>query len=116
MSFGLLRWRYRWWRLFFWPGRLLNKGKSWLGFGLAVLLVVPVVTLYLYQGVGTPEGLEMQPDPHQAAWPTTPPTPGTWTTCSGQMEARLNNNPEDLEGWMLLGRSYKAVQQYPAGE
>jgi cytochrome c-type biogenesis protein CcmH len=100
-----------------WP--LLSKGKQWLGFGVAVLLIVPTVTLYLYQGVGTPEGIGVQGSPG-AAQRSSNIHSGTAAQDSGemgdmlrQMEARLATNPDDLDGWMLLGRSYKAVQQYP---
>lgn len=96
-----------------WP--MLNKGKSWLGFGLAILVLIPVGTLYLYQEVGTPEGLEIQADPHRGM-AGNDANAGDMNEMLGQLRARLDNNPGDLEGWLLLGRSYKAVQQFDQAE
>jgi cytochrome c-type biogenesis protein CcmH len=31
----------------------------------------------------------------------------------GQLEARLQSNPDDGEGWMMLGRSYYFLKRYP---
>lgn len=31
----------------------------------------------------------------------------------GGLEARLNNDPTDVEGWTMLGRSYVVLQQFP---
>jgi cytochrome c-type biogenesis protein CcmH len=30
-----------------------------------------------------------------------------------ELEARLQSNPEDLNGWLLLGRSYTSMQRFP---
>jgi cytochrome c-type biogenesis protein CcmH len=33
-------------------------------------------------------------------------------TAIGNLAAKLREHPEDAEGWALLGRTYKATQQY----
>lgn len=98
-----------------WP--LLIKGKQWLGFGVAILLLVPTLTILLYQDVGTPEGIDVQAGPHRGM-PATTAGPGTAAGAGDmnqmltQLRSRLEASPDDLDGWMLLGRSYKAVQEY----
>lgn len=31
----------------------------------------------------------------------------------GRLARRMERNPQDIEGWMMLGRSYAAMEQYP---
>lgn len=33
-----------------------------------------------------------------------------------QLEARLKDNPDDVEGWMTLGRSYLSMERYPEAQ
>jgi cytochrome c-type biogenesis protein CcmH len=40
-------------------------------------------------------------------------TGGTPEGMVGQLARRLDKNPEDLQGWLLLGRSYSQLEQYP---
>jgi cytochrome c-type biogenesis protein CcmH len=89
---------------------LLRNGGPWLGLGLALLLLLPVTTLLLYQGVGTPSAIDVSPD-----------TPGLAQRAGqdtdieellAQLEARMAAQPEDLEGWLLLGRSYRSLQRH----
>ena len=42
---------------------LLKKGSALLGLGLALMLLLPVTTLLLSQGLGAPEGIDL-PDAH----------------------------------------------------
>ena len=36
------------------------------------------------------------------------------TDLLAQLQARLQSNPDDLNGWLLLGRSYASMEQFPA--
>lgn len=90
---------------------LLRKGGALLGVGLVLVLLLPVTTLLLYQGVGTTAGIA---PPY--------PAPTTAGTAAGeqeiedlvaQLQARMEAEPGDLEGWLLLGRSYRSMQRYP---
>lgn len=89
-----------------WP--LLRQGGPWLGLGLSLLLLIPMATLLLYRGVGAPEGL--------TAAPIRAPDPvETGTDVDElllQLRDRLAADPDNLEGWMLLGRSYKSLQRF----
>lgn len=67
-----------------------------------VLLLVPLLAFALYRLLGTPQALE----PGAAATPT------TMADAIGQLEAELQRNPQQPEGWRLLGRAYAEQQQF----
>ncbi|MEE4175722.1 MAG: tetratricopeptide repeat protein [Xanthomonadales bacterium] len=85
---------------------LLRRGGSLLGLGLALLLLLPVTTLLLYQGVGTPAGIRVAEVPPAVA------EDADINELLMQLEARMAAEPDDVEGWMLLGRSYRSLQRY----
>ncbi len=76
---------------------------------VAIALILPAAAIVLYRIVGTPAAL----------------VPGAETTAQapadhgGNMEqaiaalaAKLKQNPDDAEGWTLLGRAYEATQHF----
>ncbi len=75
-----------------------------------VAVAVPLVAIILYQHLGgglaafNPELAQQQvnAEGHQ----------GTIQAMVGQLETRLQNNPDDGEGWMMLGRSYYFLKRY----
>lgn len=72
-----------------------------------VVLFVPLTSLLLYFNLADPEALqkvEIQQanDKNMADVRAMIP----------QIIAKLKQKPDDLEGWMMLGRSYKFLQQY----
>lgn len=85
---------------------LLRRGGPMLGLGIALLLLLPVTTLLLYQGVGTPAGIRVAEVPAQVA------EDADINELLMQLEARMAAEPDDLEGWMLLGRSYRSLQRF----
>ena len=75
-------------------------------------LCVPVLAAGVYASLGTPglpgrpfAGVERQVEPPAAASAFNEPVE--------RLKARLASNPDDLEGWLLLGRSYVVLQRYP---
>lgn len=95
----------------FWP--LLSQGGQARNYALSLVLVMPVAALLLYQQVGTPLGIGISGKPErQAAHPGG--ATGQMSDMVAQLELRLQENPADLEGWILLGRSYKTMQQFDA--
>lgn len=48
-------------------------------------------------------------------WKWSEPAPAADSPAAmiGRLARRLEKQPDDLEGWMLLGRSYAVVEQYP---
>lgn len=75
--------------------------------GLAGLLAVsvPLLALFLYTQVGTPEGIDPAPGPN-----------GELREILGDLTARVRSEPEDVDAWNRLGMIWKQLQQYPASE
>jgi cytochrome c-type biogenesis protein CcmH len=66
---------------------------------------IPLLGLGIYLVVGTPSALLPQSDPHSI----------TAQQLEGMVErlaARLRENPDDVEGWKLLGRSYSVLGRF----
>ena len=82
-----------------------------------VALLLPALTLMLYVYLGRPS----QPDQPLASrqTPSTPPTQALSGDQNEQMQGmvdglakRLRNQPDDLDGWRLLGRSLATMGRY----
>ena len=71
-----------------------------LGSSLAVLVVV-LLSATMYSYVGSPNV-----DPSQGAAPDI-------DAMVSSLAARLEDNPDDLAGWKMLGRSYLQLQNFP---
>jgi cytochrome c-type biogenesis protein CcmH len=88
--------------------------------GLFVFLMLPLVGILMYQIIGTPEAINLPPK--MAAQPSTQQQ-SAHSAQQGQMEElvatlqqRMNENPDDPEGWLILGRSLKTMQRYAEAE
>jgi cytochrome c-type biogenesis protein CcmH len=68
---------------------------------IAAIAVLALLTLGLYRLVGTPAALE----------PAARQVPATLPDAIAQLEAELQRNPQQVEGWRLLGRAYADGQQ-----
>lgn len=68
---------------------------------LASLVLVPLLALGLYLQVGTPEAL----------WRGDPAQPQELQTMVDALAQRLARQPDNGEGWLLLGRSYLLLQR-----
>jgi len=87
--------------------------------GILMVLIVPVIGLVLYQSIGTPEALRMTPTAQrQAAQSQEPHTSGQADieTLVAQLQQRMNENPDDPEGWLMLGRTLKSMQRFGEAE
>lgn len=84
------------------------RAPLWLGAGL--LLVLSSGALLGYQHFGSPGALDAA---SQVASPDANGQPQmSMAEAMSALEARLAQNPEDLEGWMLLGRSYRSEERF----
>ncbi|MBB3343304.1 tetratricopeptide repeat protein [Luteimonas sp. RC10] len=68
---------------------------------LAVAVLVPVLVGGLYTIVGTPAALD----------PQSLRAPGSLEEAITRLQADLERDPRQPEGWLLLGRSYAAMQE-----
>ena len=79
------------------------------GAALALGLAVPICALAVYLTVGNPRALTPQSEegaaPHGMS-------AQQFETMVGRLAARLKDNPEDAEGWMMLGRSYAVLGRF----
>lgn len=72
--------------------------------GLAVALLIPVLAVVMYAGLSNWDWKAVQLETTQAA---------TMEEAISALEAKLAQNPNNLEGWIMLGRSYTAMGRYP---
>ena len=100
-----------------WP---LLAGKSKERFlGLAILLSIPLAGLLLYQQVGTPDALSMKnlnaanPGDANQTTATNESDELSMDQLIARLKQNLEENPDNPEGWMMLGRTLKSMQQYP---
>lgn len=75
---------------------------------LIVLLLLPLIGLGGYGLLGNPKAL----DP-TARQPAQQVTAGDIEKMVAKLAERLQNNPDDAKGWVMLARSYKALGRYP---
>jgi cytochrome c-type biogenesis protein CcmH len=80
------------------------------GAALALGLALPVCALAIYLTVGNPGALA--PQAQTAAAPHGVTTQ-QFETMVARLAARLKENPEDVEGWTMLGRSYAVLGRFP---
>ena len=73
---------------------------------VSLALAVPLVAAVLYVSVGTPGALAPRADPHNF-------DPQQLNALVERLAAKMRENPDDAEGWKLLGRSYVALGRFP---
>ena len=83
--------------------------RVWL-VAVALLVAIPLAAVALYARLGSPE----------AAAPTVAGGPASHEMSDAQIAAmvdklaeRMKSRPDDLEGWVLLARSYSALGRFP---
>ena len=82
--------------------------------GVAVLVCVPLAATAMYHWWGS-RHTEHFDDTHAAVGSgTAPPIDhgADMQAAIAKLASKLQQHPEDAEGWALLGRTYKAMQQY----
>lgn len=72
--------------------------------GVVVALLVPVLAVLMYAGLSNWDWKAVQIESAQAA---------NMEQAVAGLEAKLKESPDNLEGWVMLGRSYTAMGRYP---
>lgn len=88
--------------------------SQWLGF--VALIGLPMISGLLYLSLGAPQALTPSEAPQTNAH-AAPSSDGSTEPMDIQamvtgLAKRLETNPGDTEGWLMLGRSYMVLQQY----
>ena len=92
------------------PPAIAHPPPYWVA--MVVAVTVPVCGLGLYLWLGSPHGLAPRP-------PSAPPAAGAETSPSveamvASLAARLDEDPANAEGWLLLARSQVALERFDA--
>lgn len=77
---------------------------------IVVAVALPLVAVSVYLVVGTPQGLD--PSRVNAGEGSPHATQAQIESMVATLAKRLEANPDDLEGWVMLGRSYGAMGRY----
>ena len=80
------------------------SGPAWRS-ALALGLALPVAAAALYAWLGTPAALQPQAAGHEV-------TQAQIEQMVADLAARLQKHPDDVKGWVMLARSYKAMQRF----
>lgn len=83
-------------------GRRNGRSRGIFGLSVAIAFLLPPIAIGLYTLVGAPAALT----PEAYAPPKI-----TVEQAIAELKRRLNQSPEDLQGWMLLGQSYSVMQK-----
>jgi cytochrome c-type biogenesis protein CcmH len=77
------------------------------GQSLTLMLAAPIAVAALYVALGQPAALSSS-----AGHPATDGTPPDPNVMVQSLAARLKEHPEDMDGWIMLARSYAVLDRY----
>jgi len=89
-----------------WP--LLQINSRWKSAGLVSLVLIPALAFWQYSLVGSPRALQSE------SIPAVTQNDASLDDLVVSLREKLTESAADLEGWILLGRTYKTLQDYPA--
>ena len=70
-----------------------------------IVVAMPLAAASLYLRLGTPQAVDPPAPPGQI-------TAQDIEAMVGRLAARMKENPDDVRGWAMLGRSYQALSRY----
>jgi cytochrome c-type biogenesis protein CcmH len=80
---------------------------------LAAAILIPLITVPTYLQIGSPQLIAGLPGSSPAAAGHGAGGMPPVSELVEQLRARMEENPENAEGWFLLGRTYMRLQDYP---
>ncbi|KPQ02485.1 c-type cytochrome biogenesis protein CcmI [Marinobacter sp. HL-58] len=89
----------------------VKGGKSTVVVVLASLLVVPAAAVFLYQQWGAMDDVEQFRDMQEMA-AADGDRLGQMQELTAQLRERLEANPENTDGWAMLGRTYMRLEEF----
>ncbi|MDR4652683.1 MAG: c-type cytochrome biogenesis protein CcmI [Nitrosomonas sp.] len=97
------------------PGGFANIAIS-----TVIVMALPIAAVYLYLEIGDTRGLlpqaqlanATQMQQHPGNNNETPAGHDNFMSVLDNLITRLNNNPEDIEGWFMLARTYAIMKRY----
>lgn len=87
---------------------LTGRFKKWSAAGVA--LSAPLLAFAIYMAVGSPD---LSPGRNAGQVAGADPEHMDMRALTEKLSARLAANPGDIQGWMLLGRSYVTLEDFP---
>lgn len=98
---------------------IIKKNKKIHNIALSTVigLTLPLAAVFLYLVIGDTRGLLPQAQLANAtqmnrSGEASPSGHDNFSSVLDNLIARLNNNPEDIEGWIMLGRTYAIMERY----
>lgn len=91
-----------------WAGERAEKALA-----VALAVALPLAAAGLYLATGTPSSLAPQIAAGATGGSPHAVTPESIQGMVARLAARLRENPEDADGWVMLARSYAAIGRYP---
>ncbi len=78
---------------------------------ISLLLALPVAAIALYFSLGRPEAIDLTS--RQAGAASGNGMPMQMAEAMAALEERLRSQPDDVQGWLLLARSYRSMERFP---
>ena len=94
-------------------GEVKVRGGRWAA--LLLIVLIPGLSIGLYQVIGTQQIIPLLANAGTAAvQQATTPAGGTLSLVEmvGRLAERLQQEPDNAEGWVMLGRSYTTLQRF----
>lgn len=88
-----------------------GSGKPWATI-VVIALAIPLLATYGYEHLGNPAAIDALPAETAPAL-ADGVTNDQVDVLVKQLAERMKSNPDDLEGWTLLARTYAAMQKFP---
>ncbi len=101
-------------------GKAIKKTKKIYNIAMStvITMTLPLAAVYLYLELGDTRGLLPQAQlanatqMQRAAGDDSPAGHDNFSSVVENLIARLSDNPEDIEGWVMLGRTYAIMGRY----